>query len=102
MKSKNGNQKYTKEFKLKAVRLHFDKGYSSSIIAEELGIGSSSTVRRWLREYRKDGEKAFDKKPRKKRKNKPMSKDERIKELEMQVAVLKKIREYVGGDAPKE
>ena len=46
---------YPFELKLRAVKLYLEEGYSSVMIAEELGI-SNATVFEWAKRYRKDGE----------------------------------------------
>ena len=56
-RSKSGTPKrilYSVEFKLHAVNLFLEEGYSNEMIATELGIGKS-TLTRWVRRYREDG-----------------------------------------------
>jgi transposase InsO family protein len=52
------------EFRLKVVRLHLEDGYPATLIAEQFGI-SKSTVGRWSRNYRAEGEQGLFAKERK-------------------------------------
>jgi transposase InsO family protein len=57
---KNGPKKWTKvvypyELRLKAVKLHLEKGISRDVISRELGVGESS-VSNWVKAYREKGE----------------------------------------------
>jgi transposase InsO family protein len=45
---------YSVEFKLRAVKLFLEEGYTTELIAGELGIGKS-TVTRWVKRYREYG-----------------------------------------------
>ncbi len=47
--------RYSVEFKLKAVKLCLEEGYTASMVAKELGIGDS-TLGNWLKRYREGGE----------------------------------------------
>lgn len=47
---------YTKEFKLKAVKMYLDEGRSMRFIIREMGIKDRSYLRRWLKNYQKGGE----------------------------------------------
>jgi transposase len=51
-------KRYTKEFKIEAVRLLERSGRSQAEIAEELGM-SESSLSRWKKKYGEDGEDAF-------------------------------------------
>ena len=51
-------RKYTREFKLEAVRLLETSGRSVPQLEHELGIGGGCLYR-WKREFAADGEKAF-------------------------------------------
>ncbi len=51
-------KKYTKEFKLEAVRLVVEKGRSASSVARDLGI-NESLLYQWKRRALRDGELAF-------------------------------------------
>ena len=57
---KNSPKKRTKlvypyELRLKAVKLHLEKGISRDVISRELGVGESS-VSNWVKAYREKGE----------------------------------------------
>lgn len=51
-------RKYTKEFKLEAVRQVVEKGRAVSHVAESLGI-NESMLHQWKRQLLKEGEVAF-------------------------------------------
>ena len=51
---------YTKEFKLKAVKMYLDEGRSMEFIIKELGIKDRSYLRRWLKNYRESGESGLE------------------------------------------
>ena len=53
-KSKHRNR-YRFEIKLRAVKLFLEEGYSQGVVCRELGMGTS-TVSKWLRDYRAHGE----------------------------------------------
>ena len=48
-----GRKKYTKEFKLDAVSLVLDQGFTSAEAALSLEI-NANMLRRWIKEYRAD------------------------------------------------
>lgn len=52
---KKRQNRYSIEFKLRAVRLHLEEGYAAKLIAQELGVGYS-TLSNWIKRYREDGE----------------------------------------------
>ena len=51
-------RRYSKEFKLDAISLVTEQGYSRAEAAKSLGIGYE-LLSRWIREYTKDNEDAF-------------------------------------------
>ena len=51
-------KRYSKEFKIEAVRLVTDEGYSISEAATSLGVADES-IRRWKLELEKAGDTAF-------------------------------------------
>lgn len=57
-KRKNSRRKYTKEFKLEAVRLAKQPGASVKETAENLGI-NVSMLHTWIRDLAVDGDQAF-------------------------------------------
>ena len=52
---KGKRRRYGDEYRLRAVRLHEEEGYSYQLLTQELGC-SSNTLRRWLSCYREYGE----------------------------------------------
>jgi len=53
---------YPYELRLKAVKLHLEKGISRDVISRELGAGESS-VSNWIKAYREEGEEGLRNKP---------------------------------------
>jgi len=53
---------YPYELRLKAVKLHMEKGISRDVISRELGVGESS-VSNWVTAYRQKGEEGLRSKP---------------------------------------
>lgn len=90
MAGKKGMKQYPKEIKRKAVELYLEEGWSTKEIDKELGIRDPNRIFNWLIEYRKEGEKSFEKKPRGRKKRNEESKEEKILRLEMEVEILKK------------
>jgi transposase len=56
---KGERKKYTKEFKLSAVYLMLSKTHKPKEIFEMLNV-DKQTVYRWVKEFKANGEKAFD------------------------------------------
>jgi transposase len=54
----NGHRKFTKEFKVEAVRLVEHSGKSQSQVAKDLGI-CDTNVQRWCQQFGHHAEKAF-------------------------------------------
>ena len=54
--------RYAQEFKLQAVKLYVEEGYTAPVVAEELGIGLS-TLTAWARLYRERGEEGLRPRP---------------------------------------
>jgi transposase InsO family protein len=53
---------YPYELRLKAVKLHLDKGIGRDVISRELGVGESS-VSNWVKAYRQKGEEGLRTRP---------------------------------------
>jgi transposase len=53
-----GRRKFTREFKLEAVKLVTERGISATQVGKDLGIGVN-VVSRWVREARADKSQAF-------------------------------------------
>lgn len=59
-----GRKHYSVEVKLEAIRMFYEEGKTRQQITEALGIRDRDRVKKWLRQYRREGETAFLKKPR--------------------------------------
>ena len=98
--SKRINNKYTKEFKLKAIRMYLDENLSYSQIASKLNIKSKTQVINWVKQFEINGEAYFDFETRGRatggRKNRPKtnfnSLEEEVEYLRMEVEFLKKLQ----------
>ena len=83
-------KKYTKEYKLDAIGLVQDQGYSKAEAARSLDI-NANMLSRWITEHEKDGDKGF-------RGNGVLTEEQeqirelqrRVKRLEMEKEILKK------------
>jgi len=88
MPGKKGMKHYPLELKLEAMRLFYEEGKTRKEITALLGIRDKDRVMKWLRQYRREGENAFLKKPRRRlKKEDPKA---YIAQLEMEVDLLKK------------
>ena len=82
-------KKYTKEFKLDAISLVVDQGYTRAEAAKSLGI-NANMLRRWISEQKDDDEHAF-------RGNGKLTPDQeeirklksQVKQLELEKRILK-------------
>ena len=54
----NKRKRFSKQFKVDAVKLVIEEGYNVSEAARNLGIHHSS-LRRWIKELKSEGEQAF-------------------------------------------
>src|SRR5512138_2801424 len=84
-----GMTHYPLATKLEAVRLHEEEGSTYAEVAEQLGLRKADRIEIWVRQYRAEGEAGLKKqgsgRPRKARTD-----QERIAQLEMENALLKK------------
>ena len=88
MPGKKGMKHYPLELKLEAMPLFYEEGKTRKEITAMLGIRDKAQVMIWLRQYRREGDYAFLKKPRKRlKKDDPKA---YIAQLEMEVDLLKK------------
>jgi transposase-like protein len=95
MPGKKGMIRYPRELKLEAVRLFYEGGKTQAEIIELLGIRDVRRVKKWMHQYRQEGEAAFEKKRRKGpvgRRPKKENKDAYIARLEMENELLKKFQ----------
>jgi len=81
---------YSPEIKLEAVRLFYEEGYTRKEIVIILGVKSPENVKRWLREYRQEGEQVFQSSIQYPKKE--IDPRRYIKQLEMENELLKKCR----------
>jgi len=81
-------QKYSKEFKLNAVRMVIQKGYKASEVARELNL-SQNMIYNWKRKYLEDRQEAFPGNGRLK------NTDAYIRELERKVKRLQDERDIL-------
>ena len=89
MAGKKGMGHYPVEMKLEAVRLFFEEGRTHAEITQKLEIRSSTRVKVWVRQYRREGEMVFSKpigRPRKQ----ADSEQAELERLRMENALLKK------------
>jgi transposase len=88
------NKRYTKEFKVSAVKLVTEQGLTASKAADDLGV-SKSAISTWLRQFKENGTGAFP------GSGNLLSQDEEIRRLrrelqrvEMERDILKKATMY--------
>jgi len=89
MTGQKGSIHYSREVKLEAVRLFYEKGMTRRAIAEELGLRNQRRVKEWVKTYRREGIEGFNKvnlgRPPKKKNLQAY-----VARLEMENALLKK------------
>jgi transposase len=87
-----GSKDYSRELKLKAMKMYLEEGMTRRAIAEALGIRDRRQVKTWLHAYRLEGEQAFSKVRRggPGRPRKPKDEKAYIAKLEMEIELLKK------------
>ncbi len=88
MSSTRERKRYSLDLKMEAVRLFFEERKSRAEIRQALGVRSEDQVKVWVRQYRREGERAFTKRaghPAKRKDEKA-----RLQQLEMENALLKK------------
>jgi len=81
-------RRYTREFKLEALRLLETSGKSKMQLEQDLGLGAGS-LSRWEKEYATEGEQAFPGHGRRK------PEQERIRQLEREVEILRQERDIL-------
>ena len=83
-------KKYSKEFKLDAVSLVTDQGYSRAEAARSLGL-NSNMLGRWVSEHRTDGGQSFRGNGKLTREQEEIRKlRSQVKNLKMEKEILKK------------
>lgn len=87
-------KRFDKEFKINAVQLTLESGRSTASVARELGI-DSNTLYHWKQIYWRDPQETFPGKGHLKASDEQSMKyQQRIAELEEEVAILKKAMGY--------
>jgi transposase len=94
-------KRYDKEFKVNAVQLSLEPGRSTASVARDLGI-DSNRLYHWKQIYLRDAEEAFPGKGHLKASDEQTRKyQNRIAELEEEVAILKKAMGYFSSTKKK-
>jgi transposase len=86
-----GMKHYPVEIKLEAMRLFHEEGRTRSEITKLLSIQDPNRVKIWLKQYRREGEKAFLKPKGRPRKRAESEQDE-LERLRMENKLLKKLQ----------
>lgn len=86
--SKKKRKSYSAEFKMEAVRLITEKGYSIAEASRNLGI-EYSVLRRWKKQFTDDPENAFP------GKGKLKADDERLRQLQRELKRVKEERDIL-------
>ena len=86
-KSRQPRWRFSREFKLEAVRLTRESGQSMAKIERDLGL-SVGQLNRWVRVYEAEGKEAF-------LQQRPASQQARIRELERQLARMAEERDIL-------
>lgn len=90
----NHRRRYTREFKLEAVRMSQEPGVAQTELAKELGI-RSGLLYRWRRELQSDSEQAFPGNGSLKERDREMEQlRKQVTRLKAENAFLKKVSEY--------
>ena len=84
---------YSQKLKIAAVQAHIREGKTIAEATALYGISDTSLLRRWCREYRETGCVSSSKLGRPSSKSQHEDPAARIRELEMQVDILKKVLE---------
>ena len=101
MAREKGSKDYPLEIKLEAIRLWEEEGISQKEITSRLGIRDPGRVHTWLRIYRKEGKTGLKKARRGRPKKDHNRLEERIKQLEMENALLKALAIELGEELPE-
>ena len=65
MTKRSNTKRYSKEFRIKAVKLKLEKGYSLKATAVAMGLNDTKQLREWIRRYKAGGTNGLeDKKPK--------------------------------------
>lgn len=97
MSGKKGMTHYPVEKKQETIRLFFEEGQTRSEIADRLGLRDQDCVKKWVRQYRREGDNMFSKhigRPYKKAE----TQESELKRLRMENTLLKKLRSELRKD----
>ena len=89
MSGTKGMTHYSLEIKLQAIQLHETEGLTYAQVADQLGMRKAERIEIWVRQYRHEGEAGLCKKGSG-RPRKVHTDQERLAQLEMENALLKK------------
>src|SRR3972149_7891291 len=65
MKKRSNTKRYSVDFRMKAVKLKLEEGYSLKAVASTIGLSDTKQLRSWIRRYKTEGiEGLKDKKPK--------------------------------------
>lgn len=96
------SKRYSKEFKINAVRQYLETGKSQESIMKEFGVGDRVTFSGWVKEYKSKGDQAFDKKVKLSKKNaNNLTSEEELIMLRAENEMLKKILEWQRGNVQR-
>lgn len=85
------NQRYTNELKLEAIRRVLEQDQSVAVVVNDLGIRHRDNVYEWIKKYKRSGAASFYRSFDRFGKNdSSITTDEKIRNLEMEVDILKK------------
>ena len=90
MSGKKGMVHYDVATKLEALRLYGEERMSYRAIADRLGIRDPERIRKWMSQYRAEGEAGLCKKGSGRPRKKALSQEAYIQKLEMENELLKK------------
>jgi transposase len=94
MKPKERRRKFTKEFKIEAVKLVREQGMTYRKVGEDLGV-SGTVVARWARQLEESGEYAFPGKGKRDARDEALRQlEEENRQLRMERDILKKAMAY--------
>lgn len=86
--AKDGRRRFSREFKLEAVRLANQEGVPVAQVARDLGL-RDSVLRRWMKQYEEKGEQAFGGSGR------IAPRDEELVGLKRELARVKRERDFL-------
>jgi transposase-like protein len=101
---RSNTKRYDIAFRLRAVKLKVESGYSLQAIAKELGLTDTKGIRQWIARYRREGEAGLkDRAPKMKETTKQRRTQEReLEELRAENAILKYLLEAKKKDDMKQ